>query len=155
MVNINPIRRAEIGREKRARTRAQLVSAAKSLFARLGVEAVTVDEVVKEAGVAKGTFYFHFEDLQALTAAVADELIDSINSLLQPGRLSLSDPAHRIAFGCCCFIDKALSDPGWANVLARMMAGAPMSGEIARRHLFEDLSELSKGLRAQPAPRYG
>ena len=84
MVNINPIRRAEIGREKRARTRAQLVAAAKSLFARSAVEAVTVDEVVKEAGVAKGTFYFHFEDLQALTAAVADDLIESIEPCCNP-----------------------------------------------------------------------
>ena len=52
--------------------------------------------------------------------AAADELIESIDSLLQPGRLSLSDPADRIAFGCCCFIEKALSDPGWAGVVARM-----------------------------------
>ena len=60
MATIDPIRRAEIGREKRARTRSRLVAAAKSLFARSAVEAVTVDEVEKEAGVAKGTFYFHF-----------------------------------------------------------------------------------------------
>jgi len=152
MANVNPIRRAEIGREKRARTRAQLVSAAHSLFARQAVESVTVHDVVKEAGVAKGTFYVHFNDLQALTTAVADELVQSIDNLLQPGRLSLSEPAFRIAFGCCCFIDKALTDPGWANVLARMTAGAPKGGEIARRHLFKDLSELSKGLRVSISP---
>src|SRR5271165_5308788 len=98
MATFDPIRRAEIGREKRGRTRAQLVSAAHALFARQAVESVTVDEVVKEAGVAKGTFYTHFDDLQALTTAVADELIQSIDDLLQPGRLSLSEPASRIAF---------------------------------------------------------
>jgi AcrR family transcriptional regulator len=152
MANFDPIRRAEIGREKRARTRAQLVSAAHALFARQAVESVTVDEVVKEAGVAKGTFYTHFDDLQALTTAVADELIQSIDDLLQPGRLSLSEPASRIAFGCCSFIDKALTDPGWANVLVRMATAAPRGGEIARRHLFEDLSELSKGLSGSISP---
>jgi AcrR family transcriptional regulator len=149
MANVDPVRRAEIGREKRARTRAQLLAAAHSLFARQAVESVTVDDVVKEAGVAKGTFYVHFDDLQSLTTAVADELVKSIDDLLQPGRLSLGD---RIAFGCCCFIDKALSDPGWANVLARMTAAAPRGGEIARRHLFEDLSKLSKGLRGSLSP---
>ena len=152
MATFDPIRRAEIGREKRARTRAQLVSAAHALFARQAVESVTVDEVVKEAGVAKGTFYTHFDDLQALTTAVADELIQSIDDLLQPGRLSLSEPASRIAFGCCSFIDKALTDPGWANVLVRMATAAPRGGEIARRHLFEDLSELSKGLSGSISP---
>ena len=152
MANFDPIRRAEIGREKRARNRAQLVSAAHALFARQAVESVTVDEVVKEAGVAKGTFYTHFDDLQALTTAVADELIQSIDDLLQPGRLSLSEPASQIAFGCCSFIDKALTDPGWANVLVRMATAAPRGGEIARRHLFEDLSELSKGLSGSISP---
>ena len=52
MAKINPIRRAEIGREKRARTRAQLVAAAKSLFSRQAVESVTIDDVVKEASLS-------------------------------------------------------------------------------------------------------
>lgn len=146
MANFDPIRRAEIGRQKRARTRAQLLAAAHALFARQAVESVTVDEVVKEAGVAKGTFYVHFDDLQSLTTAIADELVKSIDDLLQPGRLSLNEPAFRVAFGCCSFIDKALSDPSWASVLARMTVAAPQGGEIARRHLLEDLSAMSKGL---------
>ena len=152
MAKINPIRRAEIGREKRARTRALLASAAYSLFARQAVELVTVDDVVKEAGVAKGTFYVHFDDLQALTTAMADELIKSIDGLLEPDRLSLSKPAFRIAFGCCGFIDKALTDPVWAKVMARMTVAASKGGEMARRHLFEDLSELSKGLQGGISP---
>jgi AcrR family transcriptional regulator len=155
MANVDPIRRAEIGREKRARTRAQLLAAAYALFARQAVESVTVDDVVKEAGVAKGTFYVHFEDLEALTAAVADEVVKSIDDLLQPGRLALVEPAQRIAFGTCGFIDKALSDPGWAMVLARMTTAAPKGGEIARRHLLEDLSALSKGLRGSLSPALG
>ena len=139
MANIDPIRRAEIGREKRARTRAQLIAAASALFARQAVESVTVDDVIQEAGVAKGTFYVHFKDLQALIAAVADELIKSIDELLQPVRLSLEDPALRIAYGCSCFIDRALSDPGWAGLAARMAATVARGGDIARRRLSEDL----------------
>jgi AcrR family transcriptional regulator len=153
MANVDPIRRAEIGREKRARTRAQLVAAAKLLFATRAVESVTVDDVVKGAGVAKGPFYVHFKDLRELTATVADELIESIDSMLQPGRLSIRDPALRIAFGCGCFIDKALSDPGWACVVARMAATAAIGGENTRRHLFEDLSRFSKGLRGGISPK--
>ncbi|HEY2230724.1 MAG TPA: TetR/AcrR family transcriptional regulator [Xanthobacteraceae bacterium] len=152
MANVDPIRRAEIGREKRARTRAQLLAAAHALFARQAVESVTVDDVVQEAGVAKGTFYVHFQDFESLTTAVADEVVKSMDDLLQPGRLSLGEPAYRIAFGCCGFIDNALSDPEWAIVLARMTTAAPKGGEIARRHLLEDLTELSKGLSASLSP---
>jgi AcrR family transcriptional regulator len=146
MANIDPIRRAEIGREKRARTRAQLVAAASALFARQAVESVTVDDVVREAGVAKGTFYVHFKDLRELTTAVADELVKAIDDLLQPIRLSLNDPALRIAYGCSCFIDRALADPAWAGVAARMAAPAPTVGGVARRRLLEDIKRHVKGL---------
>ena len=84
MANINLERRAEIGREKRARTKAQLIAAAKALCSTRPWESVTVDEVVNEAGVAKGTFYTHFNDLNELAAAVADELIQSFDELIQP-----------------------------------------------------------------------
>jgi AcrR family transcriptional regulator len=155
MANVDPIRRAEIGREKRARTRAQLVAAARSLFRKQPVESVTVDDVVREAGVAKGTFYVHFDHLQALTTAVADELVKSIDDLLQPVRLSLKEPADRIAFGCCCFIDKAFSDPGWAAVVARMGMASAIGGESARRHLLEDLCQLSRGSPGSLSPVLG
>jgi AcrR family transcriptional regulator len=110
------------------------------------VESVTVDDVVLEAGVAKGTFYVHFKDLPELTAAVADELVKAIDDLLQPVRLSLNDPALRIAYGCSCFIDRALADPAWAGVAARMAAAAPTVGKAARRRLLEDIKRQVKGL---------
>lgn len=153
MANVDPVRRAEIGREKRARTRAQLIAAAHALFARQTVESVTVDDVVTEAGVAKGTFYVHFDDLRSLTAAVAEELIQSIDEAMQPGRLARSDPASRIAFCCSCLIDKALIDPAWASVLARMISASASGSAIARqRHVFEDLSDLSKSLPGGVSP---
>jgi AcrR family transcriptional regulator len=92
MAKVNLERRAEIGREKRARTKAQLVTAAKALFSQRPWESVTIDEAVNEAGVAKGTFYGHFNDLDELAAAVADELVQSFDELIQPQRLSIADP---------------------------------------------------------------
>jgi AcrR family transcriptional regulator len=146
MANVNPLRRAEIGREKRARTRARLVAAANALYANQAPESVTIDDVVREAGVAKGTFYVHFNGLDALTAAVAEELVKTFDELLQPSRLSVSDPVLRIAFGCSSFIKKAQSDPRWAALVSRMAAAAPKGGEFARRRLFEDLEQFEKGL---------
>ncbi|TPQ31026.1 TetR/AcrR family transcriptional regulator [Bradyrhizobium guangdongense] len=148
MANIDPIRRAEIGREKRARTRAQLIAAANALFARQAVESVTVDDVVREAEVAKGTFYVHFKDLRELTAAVADELVSAIDDLFQPVRLSIDEPALRIAYGCSCFIDRALADARWAALTARMTVAAANVGEVARRRLFEDIRQHVKRLPA-------
>jgi AcrR family transcriptional regulator len=144
MAKINLERRAEIGREKRARTKGQLIAAAKSLFSKQPWESVTVDEVVNEAGVAKGTFYAHFNDLHELAAAVADELIQSFDEIIQPQRLSLSNPLVRIAFGCDAFLEKALSDRSWASLTARMAMSHPTVGRVARSRLSEDLREALK-----------
>ena len=144
MTKINLERRAEIGREKRARTKAQLIAAAKALCSSGPWESVTVDEVVNEAGVAKGTFYTHFNDLNQLAAAVADELIQSFDELIQPFRLSISDPLLRIAFGCDAFIEKALEDRLWASLAARMARSYPAVGQVARTRLSEDLREALK-----------
>ena len=139
MAKINLQRRAEIGQEKRARTRAQLVAAACALFAKRSWASVTIDELVQEAGVAKGTFYVHFDDMHALTAAVADDLIRTIDDLIQPQRAATSDPLLRIALGCDAFAGKALDDRRWASLVARMARSYPAIGETARMRLREDL----------------
>ena len=72
MAGIDLARRAEIGRERRARTRAQIVEAAAVLLAERPPEALTVDAVVEAAGVAKGTFYYHFLSMEELAAAVGE-----------------------------------------------------------------------------------
>ena len=144
MANINLERRAEIGREKRARTKAQLIAAANALYSTRPWELVTVDEVVSEAGVAKGTFYTHFNDLNELAAAVADELVKSVDELIQPYRLSLPDPLLRIAFGCDAFFQKSLDDRLWASLAARMARSYPTVGKVARKRFSEDLSEALK-----------
>ena len=144
MAIINLKRRAEIGQEKRARTRARLVEAGAHLYARHPIEMVTVDEVVRQAGVAKGTFYVHFNDLDELTAAVAEELVDHFEELLQPQRHAIKDPVLRIAFGCHSFFIKALSDPWWAALVARMAVAVPSVGEMARQNLHEDLRTAAK-----------
>ena len=47
-------------------TRARLIRAAEALIAKSGYEALRVEEVVLKAGVAKGTFFAHFKDKDAL-----------------------------------------------------------------------------------------
>ena len=50
------------------------MAAARALYAERGFESVSVDDVVRRAEVARGTFYIHFADIDGLRAAVAHEL---------------------------------------------------------------------------------
>ncbi|RBP05797.1 TetR family transcriptional regulator [Roseiarcus fermentans] len=153
MANVNLERRAEIGREKRARTKAQLIAAAKTLFARRSWETVTIDEVVQEAKVAKGTFYGHFNDLDQLAAAVADDLLETFDTLIQSQRLSMTEPLLRIGFGCDAFLKQSLSDRGWASLASRMALSHRALGRVVRSRLGEDLRLALEGGRGSGPTR--
>jgi AcrR family transcriptional regulator len=139
MARIDLARRAQIGRDRRAKTRAQLMQAARALYAERAIDSVTIDDLVNEAGVAKGTFYVHFEHLPDLQVAVADELAQELDDLLQPFRLQLEDPVERIAAGCAAFIREAVRNPSWGSLAARGAWALPSVAHAARANLREDL----------------
>jgi AcrR family transcriptional regulator len=62
--------------EKKARTRAQLIDAAATVFARRGYLAASLDEVAEEAGLTKGAVYSNFDSKEDLFSAVIDERFD-------------------------------------------------------------------------------
>jgi AcrR family transcriptional regulator len=56
-----------------ARNRERVLAAARRLFAERGVRAVTMEEVARAAGVAKGTVFHRFGDRAGLALALLDE----------------------------------------------------------------------------------
>ena len=58
--------------------RLEILQAAENLFAKEGYVKTSVESIIKEAGIAKGTFYYYFkakEDiLEALVEQVAEKL---------------------------------------------------------------------------------
>ena len=132
MARIDLARRAQIGRDRRARTRAELIRAARILYAARTFDSVTVDDVVNAAELAKGTFYVHFDGLDDLQSVLAGELAHEFDELLQPRRLSLGDPIERIAAGCGAFINEAMRNPIWGALIVRSAAAIPKSQPFSR-----------------------
>ena len=141
MAKIDLARRAEIGRERRARTRAQIVEAAAVLLAERPPEALTVDAVVEAAGVAKGTFYYHFLSMEELAAAVGEKLGQSFDELLAPARLGVRDPIARISFALREFLKKAIADPVWARLVVQSAQAPTEFARSVRENLKTDLTE--------------
>jgi AcrR family transcriptional regulator len=81
---------------RRARTRAALVDAARTVFARKGFEGASLDEIADTAGYTRGAIYKHFDGKEDLLLAVFDlindEALDAFSRLLdlEPG--SAMDP---------------------------------------------------------------
>jgi AcrR family transcriptional regulator len=63
---------AKLGRreDKKLATRNLILDAAATLFPKMGYEQTSVDDIVKEADVVKGTFYYHFTSKEEVLMAL-------------------------------------------------------------------------------------
>ena len=139
MAKVDLRRRAEIGRERRAKSRAQIVEAARFLFTSRPIASVTIEDVTRQARVAKGTFYSHFRSLDDLRAEVAAELSAAFEDFADSHGLAIADPVARIAAGCAAFIGEAQRDPAWGALVARGACAFPAVASAARERLKTNL----------------
>lgn len=61
--------------------RTEIVDAARSVFARKGFERGIMDEIAKEAGIAKGTIYLYFRSKKEIYKAVMDRDMEFLNKI--------------------------------------------------------------------------
>ena len=95
--------------ERRAATRRALLDAARVLFAGKGYAEVSIEEVVREAGVTRGALYHHFEDKRLLLRAVVEEIEDEIDVLVEgaaeEAHARSGDPLEAMMAGSYAFLD--------------------------------------------------
>ena len=60
---------------KKAERKEQLLQTAYELFLSKGYESVSVDEIIKKAGIAKGTYYYYFKSKEETLEEVIDMMI--------------------------------------------------------------------------------
>ena len=99
--------------------RSQLVEVAKSVFAELGYDAASVEEIANRAGVSKPIVYEHFGGKEGVYAVVVDRetsrLLEMITSRLGP-ELGAREQVRSSAMA---FLDYIESDPDGFRVLTR------------------------------------
>lgn len=74
---------APIGRRERRKLeiRGRILAAARTLFAKQGFEATTVDEIAELADVAPATFFNHFQNKQTLLGLMTGEVFEYLHSM--------------------------------------------------------------------------
>ena len=149
MARVNLERRAAIGEAKRARTRAAILDAARACYAAERTAPVTVEAVVQAAGLAKGTFYLHFQDLAALEAEVGGALLAELGERLEPARLAVRDPLTRMATAVTILLRDLAAEPAQARLAAHAIVAIPEVAHAVQARLRADLAEAqSAGLLA-------
>jgi AcrR family transcriptional regulator len=61
--------------QQRAFTRSRLIAAGRQVFAARGYPDTTVDDIAREAGASRATFYLHFKSKSELAIALYDEAL--------------------------------------------------------------------------------
>lgn len=130
---------------RRTETRTKLIEAARTLFARQGVESTRINEITDEADVGFGSFYNHFESKGAITEAVLSETVAAQGAAVDAMTRDLDDPAEVVAVAHRYFVRLARTDRDWAWLLFRLDLSHNVMlralGPFARR-------DLDRGIKA-------
>ena len=114
-----PAARAGRGARRRQETRARLVGAARTLMAKKGIDATSIQEITDTADVGFGSFYNHFPSKEAIADAVLEHAIESFGAAADHVRDLVEDPAEVVAASTRHAVRRAAADQGWGWFLIR------------------------------------
>lgn len=141
---------------RRARTRDAICQAGLRLFAQHPVDSVSIDRVVAEAGVSKGSFYNHFLDRDELVQAVVGAIRAQLNGAVVEVNRGEQDAAWRMARAVSLFFRYAVDAPDAAAALVRIHGTEPSVQADFNLPLVQDLElGLSSGRFALPTLEAG
>jgi len=141
---------------RRTKTRQALVGAGLRLLSQRPIDAISIDDIVMEAGVAKGSFYNHFEDKEALARAVAALIRVEVEQAVSAANAGVDDPARRVARAVCVYLRHAVTDPMRAGVLQRIHTSVTYAAAPLNVGVMADVSAgLTGGRFAIPTAESG
>jgi AcrR family transcriptional regulator len=121
----------------RADRRGEILAAAQSCFWKSGIRRSSIDDVAREAGLAKGTIYLYFDSKEELFAALAAELCSAALGEVERALAARGSLAHRLAAA----LDAKIGH------FQRLLAGSPHAPELldsSARFAAASLSALDR-----------
>ena len=98
--------------------RQRLVDRAKAEFARKGFHETNISEIVRQAGIARSTFYQYFDSKLHLFQSIFDSFLQDLHDAVQPISLSAGAPAPlvQIQDNLTRVLDLVLSDRDLSHI---------------------------------------
>jgi AcrR family transcriptional regulator len=97
-------------------TRGQLIAVATRMFAERGYEDTSIEAVLREAGVSRGSLYHHFASKEALFEAVAEDMETSVGVQTLAAADGITEPLAALRAGFLAWIRLA-GDPVVRRIL--------------------------------------
>jgi AcrR family transcriptional regulator len=138
--------RTRVAAERRERTRARLLESALLVFSQKGPQAV-IEDVIAQAGMARGSFYNYFRTNEELLAAVASEISNELLRAIDPAVQLLDDPVERIARGARLLLHAVTQFPLFGAFMVRLPFPTANSSLLGVRFLTRDVASAIAGER--------
>ncbi len=126
-----------------------------AVFAEVGVDAATIEDITERADIGKGTFYRHFEDKYALLITLVEGVFEQLKATLRPGwseAATLRDAFHHITRTHAAFFHAHPDEVAilfQARVMSRLRRGtAPTMEQPFLTHLAAIEKMLSERAKA-------
>jgi TetR/AcrR family transcriptional regulator, transcriptional repressor for nem operon len=120
-------------------TREAVIAAATRLIHVHGYHAMSLDDVLRDSGVGKGNFYYHFKSKEELGYAILDKIVDAfLERTLEP---CFADPEAPPLGQIRCFLDRVLQAQRDRNCVGGCVMG----------NLASELSDVHEGFRTRLA----
>lgn len=120
---------------KRERTRSLMLDATARLVAYRDPGDFAICDITNGAGVANGTFYYHFSDKAEIIAETAHRIAKHLGARIYKVGDDIADPAERISAGLHRFVYFCVDHPTWARALGRSVNFLPDVREQVYRHM--------------------
>ena len=117
-------------------TREILLDAGVRLAERKSLLDTSVDEIVRQAKVAKGTFYVHFADRTAFVVALHRRFYDELNAAIDAAVEGLPPGAERLQRGALAYLDGCLRSKAVKAVLLEASTVADIAHEVTARSTY-------------------
>src|SRR3984885_6009531 len=114
-------------------TREALLDAGVALAEQHGLAGVSVNMVVAQAGVAKGTFYVHFKDRAAFVDAMHARFHDRVQVAVDHEVAGLPPGARRVFRAAEAYLDVSLANRGVNALSLEARLGPTMARSMADR----------------------
>ncbi len=116
------------------RTREALLDAGTVVAEKYGLAGLSVNRVVREAGVAKGTFYVHFPDRDAFIDALHERFHARAQQSVAAAIEGIPDGAERLVRATECYLDVCLANRGVKALALEARSDPSLKKSMAARH---------------------
>ncbi len=120
--------------DSKARTRARLVAAARTVFLSRGFHATSIESIAHEAGYTIGALYSNFDGKSDLFVAVFEQHQGERAREMEAAVAAAGAPGDRPSEAAAQWMEKLAAEPGWFPLFMEFWAYAVRDEEL--RHKF-------------------